>query len=127
MTNKKVTKEEMIKNIAKNVREYREKRGMTLEQVANKASCSNSLINMIEREKTLPSFNKLHDIAEALNVRLPKLLSDDEIEIGDLKINPIILKRDFQEYLNITEKIYNSNVPYEVYEKVIKTLIKKHG
>jgi len=52
--------------------------GLTLLQLAQKASCSESLISKIERGLATPSFTMLHRLAVALNTNIGALTSEEE-------------------------------------------------
>lgn len=71
----------MIKSESKHqfgskLRAVRERRGITLKQVAGKAGVSESLVSQIERNKVSPSVDTLLSIADVLGVDYEYLFSD---------------------------------------------------
>lgn len=58
------------------LRAVRERRGITLKQVAAKAGVSESLVSQIERNKVSPSVDTLLSIADALGIDYEYLFSD---------------------------------------------------
>jgi transcriptional regulator with XRE-family HTH domain len=58
------------------LRAVRERRGITLKQVAGKAGVSESLVSQIERNKVSPSVDTLLSIADVLGVDYEYLFSD---------------------------------------------------
>ncbi len=71
----------MIKSESKHqfgskLRAVRERRGITLKQVAGKAGVSESLVSQIERNKVSPSIDTLLSIADVLGIDYEYLFSD---------------------------------------------------
>jgi transcriptional regulator with XRE-family HTH domain len=58
------------------LRSVREKRGLTLKQVASAVGVTESQISQIERSKVMPAVDTLLDIAAFLNLDLEHLFSD---------------------------------------------------
>ena len=69
------------------LRAVRERRQMTLREVARKAGVSESLVSQIERDKVSPSIDTLLNITEALGVH-PEYLFRGLDPRGDLTITP---------------------------------------
>lgn len=67
-------------NIGKQIRHHRNKKGLTLRQVAEKAECSDVFISQVERSLASPSIATLKRIANALGVNLITLIQADETE-----------------------------------------------
>lgn len=65
---------EKIKSICKNIKKYREKLGLTQEQLSEKAGVTQDYLSEIERGKYTPSLKRLYIIADALGVEAYKLL-----------------------------------------------------
>lgn len=63
-----------IKIIKYNVKKYREKCGLTQEQLSEIAGISSDYLSEIERGKKTPSIKRLFKIAEALGIPAYKLL-----------------------------------------------------
>lgn len=71
----------MIKKIARyrfgeKIRNVRERKGITLKEVAKMVSVSESLVSQIERNKVSPSIDTLLTIADALQIDLEYLFRD---------------------------------------------------
>jgi transcriptional regulator with XRE-family HTH domain len=62
--------------VAKNVRKLRQQRKLTQEQLAFAAAIDLTYLGGIERGRRNPSLMVMARIAEALDVSLPRLLSD---------------------------------------------------
>jgi transcriptional regulator with XRE-family HTH domain len=62
--------------LGRNVRRLRHQRGLTQEQLAFEAEIDLTYVGGIERGKRNPSLMVMARIADALNVPLPKLLTD---------------------------------------------------
>lgn len=62
--------------LGKNVRRFRQQRGLTQEQLAFEAEIDLTYVGGIERGKRNPSLLVMARIAEALSISLPKLLAD---------------------------------------------------
>jgi transcriptional regulator with XRE-family HTH domain len=58
------------------IKELRKERGLTLEELAEKAGMSVSFLSMIENGKRNVNAARLDALARALNVRIPELLRD---------------------------------------------------
>ena len=65
-----------IREIGRNLREYREKKGFSQEKVANEAGTSASHLRMIEKRLGNPTFKTLAKLAEVLEISLDELFQD---------------------------------------------------
>lgn len=65
-----------INIIGKTIKELRSKRGLTLEEVAEKSGCTPGFLSQLERSKAAPSVTTLYSIAEALGVKVTDFLPD---------------------------------------------------
>ncbi|WP_233848936.1 helix-turn-helix domain-containing protein [Paraburkholderia sp. HD33-4] len=63
--------------IANRVRDLRKVRGYTLDELAESSGVSRSMISLIERQETSPTAAVLAKLADALNVTLATLFSDE--------------------------------------------------
>lgn len=63
--------------IAKRVRDLRKGRGYTLDELAESSGVSRSMISLIERQETSPTAVVLAKLADALDVTLAALFSDE--------------------------------------------------
>ena len=68
--------EDIIHRLAKNVRKERIKQGLTQADLAEKADLHNNYIGLIERGQCNISILTLEKLAQALNVKVEKLLGD---------------------------------------------------
>ncbi len=73
-------------SIAEKVRSVRESRGLTPEQLAERAGLKQEVISQIEEGSLLPSLSPLIRIARALGVRLGTFLDDQE------SVGPVIVR-----------------------------------
>lgn len=63
--------------IGKNIRRYRQMRGLRQEDLAEKCNCSNSHIGQIENARGIPSLDMIVRIANALSVTVDQLLCEN--------------------------------------------------
>ena len=70
-----------IEIVAKNLKFYRQQRGLTQEELASKAYTSASYISRIERMVANPSIESLDSIAMALGLSPAELFRMDEVDI----------------------------------------------
>lgn len=66
--------------IGRNIRRYRQIRGMRQEDLAEKCDCSNSHIGQIENARGIPSLDMIVRIANALSVTVDQLLWENYAE-----------------------------------------------
>jgi putative transcriptional regulator len=59
------------------IKEFRQKLGMTQEELADKAGVRRETIVFLEQDKYNPSLKLAHDVAEALKTTIGKLFSFD--------------------------------------------------
>jgi transcriptional regulator with XRE-family HTH domain len=72
------TKEDILNKLAKVIVAYREKRGISQEKLSLLINKDRVYISKIERKKMIPSLPVLFDIANALNIKTSRLLSEIE-------------------------------------------------
>lgn len=63
--------------LARNLRDWRARRGWTLAELATRAGLSKGMLVQIEQAQTNPSIATLCKLANALGVALPRLVEDD--------------------------------------------------
>ena len=73
----------MKKTLGQKIREYRLKRGMTQEELAEKLVSSKSTISEYENNKIDIKISILREIAKVLGTPLPHLLSEEDDDIDD--------------------------------------------
>ena len=98
--------------IGSKLRRLRKLRGLTIEEVADKADLTKGFISQLERDKTVPSVTTLKQILDVLGVDLAKFFSDLEerehniftkkerileIKTGDYKIENLIPRLKYLE------------------------------
>lgn len=71
--------EDLLIQISNKIRAFRKERGMTLQELADKAKVSKGLISQIENSRTIPSLLVLIDIVLALEVDLNYFLKVLEV------------------------------------------------
>lgn len=101
------------------VYELRKKKGMTLQQLADKAGISKTAINNFERGETCPTVDTLARLAEALGVSVDKLL--DRKAKKDTSIYPCMEK---EEYIAELQKVLSEAETYKVRYFYIFTMAK---
>jgi len=87
-------KEDILIQIADQIRERRKKKGITIQELADKASVSKGLISQIENSRVVPSLMVLIEIIKALDVDLNVFFKD----IGTEKNGKTILVKRRNEY-----------------------------
>src|SRR6056297_408888 len=119
------TKEEMLEKISKTLVHYREKRGMTLRELAAKADCSAGLVSAIEKQKSFASLNKLYDIADALDIPIETFFSGKPLKFGEFEVDPIIFLDEFKPYFELAKKAYNKELDSLRLKKEVEYLVEK--
>lgn len=71
------------------LRIFRERRGLTLQEVASRSGLSRSYISEIENGKKQPSLKTLEALAGALNVALEALMPEGDLEVDAEADNPL--------------------------------------
>ena len=84
-------------NVGKRISFFREKKGITVNKLANKAGISQSYLRSIELEEKNPTVEFLSYICEALDISLKEFF-DDEVE-QEMKEDPIL-----QEFYQLSPK-----------------------
>ncbi len=67
-----------METVGKKIKFYREQKGMSLRELGKLANVSHSFISDIEHERSTPSLATLEAIANALNIPISLLISDNE-------------------------------------------------
>lgn len=67
-------------NIGEKIRRYRQKLGLTQEELASRTELSKGFISQLERDLTSPSIATLTDILEALGTNLSEFLPRPELK-----------------------------------------------
>jgi transcriptional regulator with XRE-family HTH domain len=64
------------RTVARNLRRLRQKRGLSQEELADRAGLNRNYVGMIEREENAPTVDALEQIAKALNINAVELFSN---------------------------------------------------
>jgi transcriptional regulator with XRE-family HTH domain len=64
------------RTVARNLRRLRQKRGLSQEELADRAGLNRNYVGMIEREENAPTVDALEQIAKALNINAAELFSN---------------------------------------------------
>lgn len=67
----------LLLKIGKNIKRYRQLKGLTQEELAEKLSCHQTYIGKIELGMINASINKLYDITKILDIKLTDLFNFD--------------------------------------------------
>lgn len=70
-------------NIGDQLKQTRERKGLSLREVGEKAGLSASFIGQVERDETSPSMRSIKNITDALGVKLADLLNSVESQQED--------------------------------------------
>jgi Predicted transcriptional regulators len=79
-----------IFKISYKIKEIRKKKGITIQEVADKAGVSKGLISQIENNRTIPSLLVLINIINALDVDLNEFFKDFN---SDLDAGPVVVRK----------------------------------
>ena len=72
---KDALREAIASNVARLLREEREKRGLSMNVVAQRSGLSHSIVSLIERDLRNPTLDTLLRIAEAIDVDLGEVIT----------------------------------------------------
>jgi len=64
------------RTVARNLRRLRQKRGLSQEELADRAGLNRNYVGMIEREENAPTVDALEQLAKALDINVAELLSN---------------------------------------------------
>ena len=65
-----------IRLIGRTIKELRSRRGLTLEELANRSGCTPGFISQVERNQAVPSVTTLYAIASVLGVKVTDFFPD---------------------------------------------------
>ena len=77
-----------MQTIGSKLREMRQVKGYTLQQVADRAGCTAAYVSQIENDKTSPSIASLKKIAEVVDARIVDFFLDDSLEEDQVVMEP---------------------------------------
>jgi transcriptional regulator with XRE-family HTH domain len=91
---------EQLKNLGPKIRYYREQRGYTQEQLAEKLGITKGYISRVENNKERPNLEFLANVADALGVHVKDLFDDDTPptppELKELGADWIMLNKELK-------------------------------
>jgi len=64
------------RTVARNLRRLRQKRGLSQEELADRAGLNRNYVGMIEREENAPTVDALEQLAKALDINAVELFSN---------------------------------------------------
>lgn len=82
--------EDVILKISYRIKEIRKERGITIQELADRAGVSKGLISQIENNRTVPSLMVLIDIIKSLDVDLNQFFKDISASLNKA---PVVVKR----------------------------------
>jgi len=89
--------EDILIQISQKIKEKRKAKGITVQELANKADVSKGLISQIENNRTVPSLLVLVNIIQALNLDMNEFFNDINHQNQSAKV--IVKKQDsYQEF-----------------------------
>lgn len=77
-------------DLGKKIKALRAKAGLSIKELAEKASVSTGLISQIENDKVVPSVTALYKVAKALNVSVGYFFDDEPT----VHTNPVVRKEE---------------------------------
>lgn len=101
-------------NIGGNIKNFRELKGMTREQMADYLDLSVSAYGNIERNKTDLTISRIQQIAEVLEIDMSQILNFDVSQVFNIEHNDVIQGSH--------SKIEHHNYTDEYREKYVKML-----
>jgi transcriptional regulator with XRE-family HTH domain len=64
------------RTVARNLRRLRQRRGLSQEELADRAGLNRNYVGMIDREENAPTVDALEQIAKALDINAVELFSN---------------------------------------------------
>lgn len=89
------------------LRAYRERAKLTLEELADKAGVSVQSLSAWERNVNVPGVKPLGAVAAALRVRVANLIPvpDGDLELDHLRTRAVLTQKDVAERLGVSETV----------------------
>jgi transcriptional regulator with XRE-family HTH domain len=78
---KHTLREAIASNVVRLLREEREKRGLSMNVIAQRSGLSHSIISLIERDLRNPTLDTLLRIAEAIGIELGEIITRAQKEL----------------------------------------------
>jgi transcriptional regulator with XRE-family HTH domain len=108
------------RSIAKNIKDLRLERKITLDELAQMAGLTKGYLSKIERSRKAPPFSTLHKIATALEVDITFLLKENAEELRDIKLD--IVRRDERKIVVTRGSLYGYQYEALAYNKTGKNM-----
>lgn len=108
--------EDLLIQISNKIRLFRKERGMTLQELADKAKVSKGLISQIENSRTIPSLLVLIDIVLALEIDLNHFFKG----IGNDANGPLILVKRKEEFETFEKESAEGFLYQRIFTKTFK-------
>jgi transcriptional regulator with XRE-family HTH domain len=89
-------------NLGQKIKEIRESRGLSQQQLADLANVTQSTISQIERNEKDPSLSTVTKVSAALNVHIAILFMDDNVHVFDMDK----LKEKYNQVDKLTPHMY---------------------
>ena len=90
--------------LGERIKELREKRKLSQEDLAKVTGLSQSTISQVEREEKDPSLSTLQKIAQGLNIHIAVLFASDNVHVFDLPR----LKKKYDDVEKLTPYLYTA-------------------
>lgn len=120
----KKEKKQFNKSLGNKIEYFRKMRGMTLDDLSIQIGYTSSYISYIEKGNNTPSVFVVKKISDALNIPIEKLFNDikkEDINL-EVKTDPLLEKEDFQEYFNLSKKLYKLDIDINKFKNMIKLI-----
>ena len=111
----------IIRVIGQRIREYRQQKNLTIEEVAERSGCTSGFLSQIERNKAVPSITLLYAIAKALETNVADFFPET--------INPAkVVRHDDPPSFNfegspITYSLRSTKLPTAAIEAFVLTIL----
>lgn len=86
-----IDKQHFAKQLGKNIASYRQKLGLTQEQLAEKVDLGNEAVSRIERGVTLPSLLRLFEFAQVFHCNVSDLL-DPKVDQNEMAYLAVLIQ-----------------------------------
>lgn len=113
--------EYLLRNISENIKNIRETKNLSLEQVSEQTGVSRSMLAQIEREEANPSIGTLGKIASGLRIDIKDLISPPKNSFYHLReYEMTVTKKSDNNYTVYTCFPFGENPNFEIYKIVIE-------
>jgi|ASRL01.1.fsa_nt_gi transcriptional regulator with XRE-family HTH domain len=105
------------KALAKNLKNIRERRGLSLDKLASMTKVSKSMLGQIERGESNPTLGTVWKIANGLHIGLTELIKEKQSEYVIIRKNEVsYFEEDMGKCQVFPYFTYEDGRPYEVYK-----------